>query len=241
MKVWKYGNVKATYKTEDVDSITFNETVDTGGAQDLGGGIYLINGHRFVDLGLPSGLLWAETNIGAKGAADYGDYFAWGETKVKDNYSWDTYKYGTSTYDNITKYDSTDCKTVLDKDDDAACIIWGDSCRMPTETEFLELCDTCNCTWTWTKRITSYESTRYGYVVRSNKNSNSIFLPISGYRYRDDFSFRGSFGLYWSSTLSEGNVASFPYYLSFCSGGLYANGVFVYRHFGIPVRPVAEP
>ena len=61
-------------------------------SKDLGGGIYDFNGHTFVDLGLPSGLLWADRNVGASQPAAYGDYFAWGETKPKTDYSEYTYK-----------------------------------------------------------------------------------------------------------------------------------------------------
>lgn len=71
--------------------------------KDTGSGIYLIDGHKFVDLGLPSGLLWADRNVGASVTSAYGDYFAWGETNPKTEYSRYTYKYG-SNYKNYTKY-----------------------------------------------------------------------------------------------------------------------------------------
>ena len=69
------------------------QQVTTLGDKQEDGDYKIINGHRFVDLGLPSGLLWAETNIGAFSDADDGEYFAWGETTTKGNYYRNTYKY----------------------------------------------------------------------------------------------------------------------------------------------------
>ena len=84
-------------------------------------GKYTINNHTFVDLGLPSGLLWAETNIGAESATDYGNYYAWGETTTKDSYS------KPSSY--------TENPSTLDAVHDAATVNWG----APTKEEFDEL------------------------------------------------------------------------------------------------------
>ena len=190
----------------------------------------IINGHKFIDLGLPSGLLWAETNIGAKTAADDGNYYAWGETTTKSNYTWSTYKYGSY---NITKYNSTDGKTVLENADDAAYVNWGSSCRMPTEAEFEELID--NCTWTKSSKSNSSGSSVNGYRVTSEKNGNSIFFPLSGYRYGDYLDNHGSYGSYWSSTLDTSGVD-----YAYCFGG----GRYMYyntRYRGSTVRPVAEP
>ena len=196
-----------------------------------------INGHKFVDLGLPSGLFWAETNIGALSATDDGDYFAWGENVPKQDYSMDTYKHCLSSDKiTITKYNRTDCKAVLDKEDDAACANWGDSCRMPTKEDFVELCDTSNCTWTWTSKANSVGSTINGYEVTSKMNGNSIFLPASGYRNGDYLDYHGSHGNYWSSTVYG---VSNAYGLRFYSS--YRNANTNYRYYGFPVRPVAEP
>jgi hypothetical protein len=196
-----------------------------------------INGHKFVDLGLPSRLLWAETNIGAETAADDGNYYAWGETKTKDSYSWDTYTYGSSSSD-LTKYTSDDNKTVLENSDDAAYVIWGSSCRMPTVAEFDELCDTDNCTWTWTSKTTSSNETINGYEVTSKKNGNSIFLPASGCRISSNLYYHGSSGSYWSSTLDSSSTsdACGLYFLS----DRFFSGI-SYRYYGHTVRPVAEP
>ena len=234
MQVHKTDGSVVEYSTSEVDYVSFSTT--TTQKEDTQDG-KIINGHKFVDLGLPSGLLWAETNIGAATAADDGCYFAWGETDMttKSSYDWSTYKYG-KYYDNMTKYNSTDGKTVLDKEDDAAYVNWGSSCRMPTIAEFTELRNSDNCTWTWTSQTTSSGSSIYGYKVTSVKNGNSIFLPASGYRIEGDL-FHGSFGFYWSSTLDYGN-SYYAYCLSFHSG--YYGWYYYIRFLGHTVRPVAE-
>ena len=134
----------------------------------IGGGGTTPSPVEYVDLGLPSGLKWAKCNLGASKPSDYGDYYAWGETAPKAEYTWATYKWmqaGQSEWKYITKYtfadgetgaiwyDSSgnfigDNKTVLDAADDAATAKLGSPWRMPTEVEIQELID--NCTWTWT-------------------------------------------------------------------------------------------
>lgn len=235
MRVWKNGEVTSSISTADVDSVTF-ETSD---------GVYLINGHRFVDLGLPSGLLWAETNIGAETFADDGDYFAWGETASKSSYSWLKYKYGQSS-SNITKYNEADRKTVLDKEDDAAYVNWGSSCRLPTVAEFCELVYSDNCTATWTCMKNSSDSIVNGYKITSKKNGNSIFLPASGYRDVDSLYGNGSHGRYWTCEFYTENLgsgipeaAANAYFFWFQDIGHITRAFS--RYLGYPARPVAEP
>ena len=201
----------------------------------------IINGHRFIDLGLPSGLLWAETNIGAETAADDGDYYAWGETTEKEDYDWDTYKYGTPSSD-LTKYNKTDGKTVLDKEDDAAYVNWGSSCRMPTDDDFTELKNSGICTWRWKSKTTSSGSSISGYKVTSKKNGNSIFLPASGGFDGSYLYGRDSNGYYWSSTLSSSDVSN-AYDTRFTGNYVYypSYGYAIERCDGHTVRPVAEP
>ena len=111
----------------------------------------------YVDLGLPSGLLWATCNVGADNPEDYGDYFAWGETQPKDTYNWSTYQYCNGSYNTLTKYCSnssfgyngfTDDLTTLLPEDDAATANWGSHWRMPTEEEWQELYRNTTNTWT---------------------------------------------------------------------------------------------
>jgi hypothetical protein len=147
------------------------------------------NDHEWVDLGLPSGTLWASCNIGATTPEGYGDYFAWGETKTKDYYDWSNYKWWDNTKSKFTKYTTNDKlgstdpdnKTVLDVDDDAAAANWGGHWRMPTEKEQRELFN--NCTWVWTtlKEVNGQKEVN-GYQVIA-PNGNSIFLPAAGSKY----------------------------------------------------------
>ena len=104
-----------------------------------------LNGHEYVDLGLPSGTLWATCNVGADTPESYGDYFAWGETEPKTTYDWSTYKYCVGEYDRLTKYCSdttygyngfTDNLYVLQLSDDAASVNWGEGWRMVSEEAF---------------------------------------------------------------------------------------------------------
>jgi hypothetical protein len=193
--------------------------------------------HKYVDLGLPSGLKWATCNVGATTPEDYGDYFAWGEVEPKEYYDWSTYKYGTG-YNQLTKYCTqssygkdgfTDNKTVLDPEDDAATVNWGGSWRMPTTAEQDELRN--NCTWTWTT-----QNGVNGYKV-VGPNGNSIFLPAAGYMYEGALYVAGSSGYYRSSSLATYNP-DYAYYV-----GFYSDVVDWYddfRYYGFTVRPVCK-
>ena len=194
----------------------------------------LINGHEYVDLGLPSGIKWATHNIGATAPHEYGGYYAWGETEEKENYVWSTYKWcnGSSStmtkYCTNSKYGTVDNKTTLDLEDDVAHVEWGGSWRMPTRAEQDELRN--NCTWTWTT-----QNGVNGYMVTSKTNGNSIFLPAAGYRSGTDLNYSGSRGNYWSGSLDESN-SDRACYLDFYSG--YFDWNSHYRRYGRSVRPV---
>ena len=202
--------------------------------------------HTYVDLGLPSGTLWATCNIGANSAEEYGDYFAWGETKGyssgKTDFGRDTYRWCNDDYNEMTKYctDSsygyngfTDDKTELDLEDDAAYVNWGPAWRMPSEEQFEELINSSNTTTEWTT-----QNGVDGRKITSKKNGNSIFLPAAGCRSDSSLYRDGSDGYYWSRTLhSDG-----PDYaggLGFDSSGIYAD--YYYRYYGQSVRPVRRP
>ncbi len=192
--------------------------------------------HEYVDLGLPSGLLWATCNVGASKPEDYGNYYAWGETKTKKTYNWSTYKLCGGNWDNLTKYNTNpgfgnvDDKTVLDYIDDAARASWDDAWRMPTEAEMQELKD--NCTWEWTT-----QNDVNGYCV-TGTNGSCIFLPAAGYYQEGSLHNVGSYGYYWSSSLNTG-YPSRAYYLYFGFGDV---SMYSYvRVYGQPVRPVCIP
>ena len=196
------------------------------------------NGHEWVDLGLS--VKWATCNVGASSPSEYGDYFAWGETSPKSDYSWEDYKFRVSgdSYDNVTfsKYNtkrgrgSVDNKTRLDLSDDTARANWGGKWRMPTKAEFNELRSNCTCTWTT-------QGGKNGYKVTSKKNGNSIFLPAAGYQSGASVRRAGSNGDYWSSSLNTGLPGN-AWNLYFDSYGFYAD--LSYRSDGRLVRPVIE-
>ena len=179
------------------------------------------DGHDYVDLGLPSGTLWATCNVGATKPEDSGNLYAWGETTTKVYYDWSTYKYANGDYKKLTKYchdyhfgnnGFTDSKTTLDLSDDAAYVNWGGKWRMPTYDQQKELMS--QCYWVWTENYNN--SHVKGYIVYKAKTSSDkgveiykgealsssyklsdahIFLPavdIAGYKYN---------GCFWSSSL----------------------------------------
>ena len=189
------------------------------------------NGHECVDLGLPSGTLWATCNVGATTPEDYGDYFAWGETAPKATYDWGNYFDTNDGGSTFTKYNNEGGKTVLDPEDDAAHVNWGGSWRMPTMAEWRELFD--NCTWKWTT-----QNGIKGYKVTSNKagyTDKFIFLPAAGSCYGSGPYNVGSYGRYWSSSLGDGR-SDYARRVDFSSGSS-SIGI-LYRYYGQSVRPV---
>ena len=162
----------STYKSGDMITMTSNIT------------LYAIwqdnaNGHEYVDLGLS--VRWALCNVGASSSIALGDYYAWGETATKSDYSYST-------------YEQTWLATNLYSSDDVAIKVMGGKWRMPTKTEMEELRD--NCTWTWTVAVNGEE----GYLVKSKKNGMSIFLPAAGRKVGTNTVEYGELGYYYSST-----------------------------------------
>lgn len=201
-----------------------------------GGGSGNANGHAYVDLGLPSGLLWATCNVGASIPAGFGNYYAWGETTTKSTYNWDYYIYCMASNTALTKYcdDSscgfngfTDNLTTLQPIDDAATVNWGGDWRMPTKEEWKELRNNTIVTWTSQNGVRGCKFTA--------SNGNSLFLPATGYRVDDVPYYVGIRGYYWSSSLTPDN-AMCAEALAFRSGNNFIdyNG----RCTGQPVRAV---
>ena len=177
-----------------------------------------------IDLGLPSGLKWASFNLGATAPEEYGDYYAWGETKPyyepgyaqsaspvwkpgkEEGYYWSSYRFCRTQYRLMTKYCSnssygyngfTDNKTVLDPEDDAAHVNLGGNWRMPTYEEWAELIEKC------TTRSISVDGILGTEIT--GPNGNSIFLPAAGCRdYLNQIEF-GVYSYFWSSTLNTDN------------------------------------
>ena len=167
-----------------------------------------LDGHEYVDLGLPSGTLWATCNVGADTPEDTGDYFAWGEIAPKDSYDWESYKYGDEVDQRfeMTKYCTDSCwglngfvdsLIVLEPIDDAATANWGAEWRMPTIEEWEELF--LNTTGTWT-----VQNDVKGWLFMGT-NGNTLFLPAAGYWWGTYFN--DDMGLYWSSSVNK----EFPY------------------------------
>ena len=188
--------------------------------------------HEYVDLGLPSGTLWATCNVGANVPEEFGDFFAWGETEPKEGYSWETYKWCNGSFDNLTKYCTNssegivDNNTELEPEDDAAYVNWGSSWRMPTTDQQTEL--RTKCTWTWT--------TRKGVNGRlvTGPNGASLFLPASGYRNASLHRDAGYSCFCWSRSLSAGSA--YAYSMDFDSLAVYLGNL--HRNFGFTVRAV---
>ena len=230
------GDVGSAYSAD----ITFKGT--RGAVPVLAENVYLTSGigvyvataidfnYPCVDLGLPSGLLWATCNVGATTPEGYGDYFAWGETQPKNYYGWENYLYyegGEYPSITCTKYDYDGLSTLL-SEDDAATAQWGTNWRMPTTEEWQELLNNTTGEWTTQNGVNG--------MLFTALNGNSLFLPAAGHYYYDDFS---DDNYYWSSSLD---------YYWHCLAGAYDFYIFndsfnfeVYRQArcsGCPVRPV---
>lgn len=190
---------------------------------------------NWVDLGLPSGLLWAECNLGADAPEDHGDYYAWGETSTKTLYSWSTYQYCTVDSNgflaSLTKYDSVDMLTLLQSSDDAATATLGSQSHTPTKADWEELMGSTSVEWTTRNGVRGREFTAV--------NGNSIFLPAAGYRQDERLVDDVSYGNYASSTLVA-DQPRYAYIFHFYSvnQAMYDN---YDRCIGLSVRAVRTP
>lgn len=193
--------------------------------------LYAQWGKKYVDLGLPSGTLWAICNVGAEAPEEFGDHFAWGETEPKDEFNWVTYRWcngEASLNENeliMTKYNADDNLTALEAADDAATANWGEDWRMPTKAELSELILYCTVTFT------IYNGVRGNLFV--GRNGNSIFLPAAGGYGQNEGE---GCGLYWSSSLGTNfGDAWYIFTGGNCLAGCYR------RCCGFSVRPVYQP
>lgn len=198
----------------------------------------VIDGHRFVDLGLPSGILWADMNIGASNEADAGDYYAFGELETDSTYTQASYKFWEN--GSYSKYNNE--KTTLDAEDDVVTQKWGSKFRMPTDTELEEL--NSNCEWTYTTRVNSSGKTVHGSQVRNTTTGATIFIPESG--YMDGTSFKDtSDGYLLASTISTASPYNdahiFYFYILSSTGEFHHSAGDKHdkkRYFGYPVRAI---
>ena len=209
MQIWKDGKVIATYETSAVDSVNFADKP-----------------YKLVDLGLPSGILWSETNVGATLPADTGEFYAWGETSTKKDYSYETSVWYGKEY---TK------DTILVAEDDVATQVSGSAYRMPRSDDFNELFE--NCESVWTTQTNSEGKDQTGYLFKG-KNGNTIFLPAAGYYIGTEYANAGIRGNYWTS---EPDCAQgFSKYMAYIIRGDASTGDYL-RSNGCPVRPVSQP
>jgi hypothetical protein len=188
-------------------------------------GYHTYDGHKFIDLGLPSGTLWAEINIGASGIYGIGRYYTWGETDIKTFYS-DPGSY--------SKYNSTDKLSTLENKDDAAYVNWGSFCRMPTKAQFDELINSENCTMEG--------DGRNGVWFRSTRNGTSVFFPYTGYKYNDESISVGAGGYYWSREINtDGYTSAYGLCVHVYDDTIEARTLYDLRWGGYAVRAVVEP
>lgn len=171
------------------------------------------NGHEYVDLGLS--VKWATCNVGANAPEEYGDYFAWGETEPKEEYTLSNYKWSDGTYSGMSKYEMHSL-TTLEKEDDVANIHWGSTWHTPTHLNWEELRTDCNWTLLTHNGIDGYKVT--------GPNGNSIFIPM---------------GDYWSSSLYIEGSSSYLSYGHNSNLNSYGRWIY-YRETGNSIRPVCK-
>lgn len=191
--------------------------------------------YEWIDLGLPSGLLWASTNVGAEKPEEFGLYFAWGETQgysgITDEkvFYWSDYKLCLGTETTLIKYNNqlASGTVTLELVDDAAYVS-DNACRMPTKADLEEL--TANTTSTW-ETLNGVNGRRF----TSKTNGNSIFVPAAGYCDSGSVYGVGSGGGLWSSSLNESNPR-LGWFLYFDSGNVDVGSLD--RYNGFTVRAV---
>ena len=185
------------------------------------------NGHEYVDLGLPSGTLWATCNVGATSPEQAGLYFAFGETK---GFTAEQVKKGVRRF-NKTSYKAKKFTSDITLEEDAAHACMGGNWRMPTKAECQELIDNCDVVWTDDYNGTGVK----GRVFTSRVNGNSVFFPAAGYCLNSSVYEVGSYGDYWSASWLSSVDA---WCLFFSSRTQYVDLKF--RYYGFSVRGVCK-
>lgn len=175
-----------------------------------------INGHGYVDLGLPSGIKWATMNVGASKPSECGNYYSWGETMVKYNFN----------QENCNTYNKN-FSNICGSDYDVSRLNWGSLWRLPTEKELRELMDLCK--WEWTTI-----NGQPGQLI-TGPNGKKLFLPAAGVINGSNNNNKDKGGAYWSGT-SIGNNGAFL--LDFDSKYRHVDSYS--RQSGISIRPVSN-
>lgn len=179
-----------------------------------------INNHEWVDLGLPSGTLWATCNVDAATPEQPGKHYAWGEVATKSSYAASNSKYYNKAADDVAG----------DKTSDVATAKWGSGWRMPTKAEFDELVRYCN-------RRYVQKNGRWGEELTSVFNKKSIFLPATGSKEGTSLHEASGCGMYWTSTpqKDQWNNGAHNYHFGAALGEMGVGE----RSEGFAVRPVA--
>ena len=207
--------------------------------------------HKYVDLGLPSGTMWATCNLGANNPEDYGDYLAWGENTPKAKYNWSNYKFCKGSNKTLTRNCNNpkfgyngfiDNYYGLNGGDDPACHNWGLGWHIPSIEHWEELYNNTTSTWTCRNGV-------YGMLF-TGRNGKSIFLPAAGYRTDGELNLAGSNCVYWSDAILSwysrdkqdygrfDNTPSRAMLVGFKSDRFYQGND--ERCYGLPVRPIYE-
>ena len=200
-----------------------------------------------VDLGLPSGTLWCTRNLGTDSSHPRGQYYAWGETEPKSDYSGSTYKFGNlqewgdgGTDEMLSKYNEDDNLGFLEAEDDAATQLLGENYHTPTLGEWAELWNPANCQWEWTT-----QDGMHGVIFTSKRNGKSLFLPATGYYYYDELSSMDNCLYYWSSTFDRDlgyySTNSYECYFYIDSDKPYYGIDATGQYYGQSIRPVYGP
>lgn len=185
----------------------------------------VVGAQTYVDLGLPSGTLWATMNVGANNSWEAGDYFAWGETQEKSSYTWANYLWATPDT-TMTRYTQSGGSLWLV--DDVANTQWGGLWRVPTISQWQELVNYCR--WSW-----ALVNGQYGYRITAN--GTGIFLPSAGY-WRDGNQYEENLtGFYWAREVFPAD--------SLMAYGFYMDNYdhfwgYRYRYTGRTVRPTLQ-
>lgn len=182
----------------------------------------------YVDLGLPSGTLWAACNIGAKSEVEFGDHFAWGEILRNEKYCWNTYKFHDMKHMTF-KYNKQDEKTELDPCDDAATTYMGYAWKMPNEEQFNELLTLRN------KWVYNYKNSGVTGRVFFGTNGNTLFFPAAGRCRYEETRSTGYCGCIWSRSIGIERPEFARYLNIFKEGAGIADGA---RFNGFSVRGV---
>lgn len=177
-----------------------------------------LNGHDWVDLGLPSGTRWATCNVDATSAEQPGKHYSWGETAAKSSYSAENTKTNNKVTGDIAG----------DPTYDVATKKWGEGWRMPTEEELRELLRYCDDRYV-------QKGGRWGREFTSVMNNQTIFLPATGSREGSKLQDASGCGLYWTSTPDASNGAHM-----YTFGAALGEPSIAERYYGLAIRPVSD-